>query len=209
MSTARSLPAQHRQVMMASTDVIARIRVEDLGRPTPCSAWHLRQLVAHMAGQNHGFAVADDGLDSTADPDDVAAAWEDREVEGAPARVYDDSVDRVAEAFAVPDLESRAVWLPAIAGGITVPATMAMGFHLLDYVVHTWDVARSLDRPDPKFDADVLDSALLTASLIQDGPERNAPDALFGPVGTSDRVDPLSRLLVLTGRDPDWQMVSP
>jgi uncharacterized protein (TIGR03083 family) len=41
--------------------LVDRIGPADLARPTPCAGWDLRALLAHLIGQNHGFAEAVDG----------------------------------------------------------------------------------------------------------------------------------------------------
>ncbi|HEY0639365.1 MAG TPA: maleylpyruvate isomerase N-terminal domain-containing protein, partial [Pseudonocardiaceae bacterium] len=51
----------HGRVMATSVAVVAGVSADDLGRPTPCAGWDLRRLLAHMTGQNHGFAAAAGG----------------------------------------------------------------------------------------------------------------------------------------------------
>jgi len=41
------------------------------------------------------------------------------------------------------------MYLPEVRAGITVPAPIAIGFHLVDYVAHGWDVARTLGASRP------------------------------------------------------------
>src|SRR4051812_27737474 len=48
----------HRRAVDTSIDVVARSGPSDLDRPTPCAAWNLGQLLAHMTVQHHGFAAA-------------------------------------------------------------------------------------------------------------------------------------------------------
>ncbi|MBW0107049.1 maleylpyruvate isomerase N-terminal domain-containing protein [Pseudonocardia sp. KRD291] len=54
----------HRRASDDATAVIARIGAGDRGRDTPCAGWDLDALLAHLIGQNHGFA------------DDPAADWQ-------------------------------------------------------------------------------------------------------------------------------------
>src|SRR5690349_14873473 len=48
----------HRHALDLASELVATIRPADLGRPTPCAGWDLAALLAHMTGQNHGFADA-------------------------------------------------------------------------------------------------------------------------------------------------------
>lgn len=48
----------HRRSLQDVTALIEEIGAADFGRPTPCGDWTLSELLAHMIGQNHGFAAA-------------------------------------------------------------------------------------------------------------------------------------------------------
>jgi hypothetical protein len=82
---------------------------------------------------------------------------------------------------------------------------MAIGFHFVDYVVHGWDVARSigtsLELPD-----DVIAAALPVALAVPDGEFRAAAGAPFQPaVGGDESAAGLDRILLHLGRSPAWQ----
>jgi hypothetical protein len=86
-----------------------------------------------------------------------------------------------------------------------VPAQLAVGFQLVDNVVHAWDVAVSLGRR-PEVDDDVVAAALVVARQVPDGDERDRPGAAFAhalPIGV--RRSPLDETLLLLGRDPAWR----
>ena len=80
----------------------------------------------------------------------------------------------------------------------------ARGFHLVDYVVHAWDVARAIDAPYAP-DDDVADAALEVARAVPDGDNRRGPRSNFAPAlipaGGAGALDTALRLL---GRDPGW-----
>ena len=48
----------HHRALDLAAELVATVRPADLGRPTPCAGWDLGALLAHMTGQNHGFADA-------------------------------------------------------------------------------------------------------------------------------------------------------
>lgn len=191
---------RHRDALDAATATIRLVRPADLRRPTPCTGWDLRALLEHMVGQNHGFAAAVEGSADHAafapralDEHGIAAAWEA-------------SAARVAEAFAAAPAE-RDVRLVEISEERPYPAATALGFHLLDTVVHTWDVAVALGR-DFRPDAEVAVIVHGAAAAVPAGPARERPGAAFAPPlalpavdgDDTDDTDPWIAALALLGR---------
>jgi uncharacterized protein (TIGR03086 family) len=79
---------------------------------------------------------------------------------------------------------------------------VAIGFHLVDYVVHGWDVAASVglgfELPD-----DVLRAALPIARSVPGGESRTVPGAAFAPGRPVPAgAEPLAEILALLGRGP-------
>ena len=186
----------HRRAVLASVDVVSRIGDGDLGRDTPCAGWHLGDLLAHMTVQHDGFAAAAKGLG--ADP----AVWQPRPLGADPTGEYAAAAHRVLDAFAAPGVLAREFALPEISTAVTFPAERAIGFHLVDYVAHGWDVARSLGLPY-QLDPDVLDIALRVAAAVPDGENRLAPGAAFAPaLPVPEDAPALDRIVALLGRSP-------
>jgi uncharacterized protein (TIGR03086 family) len=183
--------------MHTSTEIVAQVSADQLDLRTPCSEWDLGQLLAHMIGQNHGFATVADG--ETSD----LSVWSDRPVTSDPAAEYAASAERVVSAFAADGLLGREFWLPEIRGGVTLPAPVGISFHFVDYVVHSWDVARSIDVP-VSFDDEVLAAVLPIAEEVPDGANRTVPGAAFKPGLEATSGTTFDRLLALLGRSPDW-----
>jgi uncharacterized protein (TIGR03086 family) len=186
-----------RDAVLASVAVVAQVQVGDLDRPTPCAGWTLGKLLAHMIGQHYGFAAAAEG-----NSHDVAV-FADRPVGASPAADYEAAAHRVISAFALPSVIAGEMYLPEVRNGITVPAPVAIGFHLVDYVVHGWDVARSLGVAI-EFEADVLARALSVAESVPHEAKSLDPRAPFRPGLATASADPLDRILALLGRAPDW-----
>jgi uncharacterized protein (TIGR03086 family) len=180
-----------------SVEVVAKVVPADLDRPTPCADWDLRALLAHMTVQHRGFAAAAGGRGS--DPTGWQPVdWPD------PGAAYTSAAAEVLTAFAAPDIVDRDFVLPEIPRAPSFPGRIAIGFHLVDYVVHGWDVARTLGlayQPAPE----VLAATLPIARAVPDGPSRLAPGAAFAP-GRARPADPapLDEILLLLGRDPRW-----
>lgn len=189
----------HRRALQVSVDLVDQVGPDRLGLATPCAEWDLGQLLAHMVGQNLGFAAAARGERNG------VAAFAPVPVAEDPAARHAASAAELAEAFAAPGFETREVWLAEIRGGGFYPAQTAVGFHLVDSVAHGWDVARSLGLP-VSFDDEVLEAALVVSLAIPDGPAREQPGAAFRPaVGIVADADLFERVLALLGRSPDWE----
>jgi uncharacterized protein (TIGR03086 family) len=186
-----------RRAVLTSRRIVASVTIADLDRPTPCAAWTLRALLEHMIAQHHGFAGAVDGV-----TDDLSI-WKTASFGDDPVGAYDKAVERVLAAFGAEGVLGRPVYLPEIRDGVTVPAPLAMSFHFIDYVVHSWDVAMTIGAP-VSFDDDVLDAALKVAVRVPDGAERQAPDAAFAPGRATTSTDKLDRVLALLGRSAGW-----
>src|SRR6266700_3926296 len=177
-----------RRAVRTSVEVVSLVTADDLGRATPCSEWTLGDLLAHMTVQHLGFASAAAG--GGANP----AVWRLRPL----------AADGVLAAFAEEGALNREVSLPEISTSQTVPAAQAIGFHLVDYVVHGWDVARSLGVSF-ELDPDVAEAALRIALAVPDGLDRLGPGSAFrpsqpAPAGASQ----LSRIVSALGRSPSW-----
>jgi uncharacterized protein (TIGR03086 family) len=188
----------NRRAVQASVEVVSLVNAEDLGRPTPCSQWSLGELLAHMTVQHRGFAAAAAGRG--ADP----GVWQAGPPAADPVGAYAEAADAVLAAFAEDGAADRQFALPEIATGMTFPGRQAMAFHLVDYVVHGWDVARCLGagfEPDPQ----VLAVALKVARAVPDGPGRLEPGSAFRPaVAAPGQAGALDQIVALLGRSPDW-----
>ena len=186
------------RAVKASVELVSQVTPDDLGRPTPCSQWTLGELLAHMTVQHRGFAAAAAGRG--ADP----RVWQPGSPAADPVGGYAEAAEAVLAAFAEEGAADRQFALPEIAAGTTFPGRQAMGFHFVDYVVHGWDVARSLGagfEPDPQ----VLAVALEVARAVPDGPSRLGPGSAFRPpVAAPAQAGALDQIVALLGRSPAW-----
>jgi uncharacterized protein (TIGR03086 family) len=185
------------QAVRASVDLVAQVSARDLARPTPCADWTLHGLLRHMIAQHHGFAAAADG-------DGALARWRIRPLGADPVAAYGAAAERVLAAFAADGVLDRDFPLPEIAQGLTFPARQAISFHFVDYVVHSWDVARTLDVP-LSLDPALLDVALSVAGAVPGGDARLAPGAAFAPSVAWSGGSRLDQIVAILGRSPDWK----
>jgi uncharacterized protein (TIGR03086 family) len=197
------LRSTHRTAVLASVDVVSAVTTDDLSRPTPCADWNLGDLLSHMTVQHRGFAAAADG--QGADP----AVWELASVADAvasdPAGTYSAAAAAVVDAFAGADVLDATFALPEFGpGAATFPGSVAITFHFVDYVVHGWDVARTLGRPF-ELPGDVVAAVLPIAFVVPEGDFRTAANAFFRPaVPSTESVDDLDRIVAYLGRSPEW-----
>lgn len=191
-----ALVDRDRRAVIASMQLVAEIQPAELARPTPCSGWTVYDLLAHMTGQQLGFAAA-------------ARGGGHRLERWAPsAKPYTDVCVDVLAAFSAPGVQERGFALPEIRNGGIFPAPIAISIHLVDNVVHAWDIAVSIGAA-LELDDDVLASAVRIAEQVPDGPERMRDGAAFAPGRAGDGANDLERMLLLLGRDPAaWPLVS-
>jgi uncharacterized protein (TIGR03086 family) len=179
-----------------SVKLVEQAAATDLSRPTPCAGWTLEDLLVHMTTQHYGFAAASAG-------DGDLAQWQLRPLGDDPVAAYRASADHVLAAFAADGVLDRQFPLPEIPRLPAFPARQAISFHFIDYVVHSWDVAKTLGL-DVTFDPALLDVALAVAKAVPDGKARLAPGAAFGPKVQWAGGSALDQILAVLGRRPDW-----
>lgn len=206
MLTIEDIRPLHRRAVLASVDVVSAVTAHDLSKPTPCVGWSLADLLTHMTVQHCGFVAAARGRG--ADP----AVWQPDTVADAvavdPVGSYSAAAAAVIDAFAEEDVLDAAFALPEFGPGATFPASVAIGFHFVDYVVHGWDVARTIDRPF-ELPPDVLAAALPFAFAVPDGDFRVGDNAVFGPaIAPVMPANDLDRILAHLGRSPQWTPMS-
>ena len=99
--------------------------------------------------------------------------------------------------------------LPEFTSPQRFTAAQAISFHFIDYVVHSWDVARALGLP-VSFGPGLLAAARGVASEVPGGEARLRPGAAFAPAvhfpgpweGRGDGG--LDEIVALLGRSPAW-----
>ncbi len=179
-------------------DLVARVGDDELGRPTPCPAYRLGDLIEHVGTMARAFTAAarkEPGPLTEQQPSGDAA----RLAPGWRIRIPAD-LAVLAEAWQDSDAWTgttriAAMDAPAAMVGLTVADELA---------VHGWDVARALGQPytaDPELL--VAARSLLEQFASPDAPA--GPDVPFGPARPLPEGAPaLDQVLALAGRDRDW-----
>jgi uncharacterized protein (TIGR03086 family) len=182
------LYALDRRATEATRARIAALTDADLDRPSTCSGWDVRAVLAHLVGGNIRFAQALRG---------EPADWPSRDAEPITAALaqFDATAATMAAAVAGIDDPSRPALLP---GGAEPPAAFAVGVHGTDMLVHGWDIAIATGQ-DPQLDRDLC---LLALGVVAKYPPSFwGSGRYFAPQLDTESADPQDRLLAITGRD--------
>ena len=184
------LTAVYERSLAATGRLVDGVQPEQLQDPTPCQAWDLRLLLHHVIGANFMFAgVAAGGImDPGGEMPDLTTL--------DPSAVYAESAAAVLAAWREPGALDRRCHLSF--GDMPARATMAI--HLLDTVVHGWDVAKATGQ-DTTIDPELAAAALVVAEgMISDA--LRATGAFGPPVPVPADAPVGDRLVAFTGRRP-------
>src|SRR5438093_421277 len=111
--SAADLLAFDTQAVRASIELVSKATAADMSKPTPCTAWTLYGLLAHMATQHYGFAAASRG-------DADHAAWKLRSLGDDPVSAYRAAAEHALEAFSADGVLHRT--FPMVEFGAELPA---------------------------------------------------------------------------------------
>jgi len=183
----------HERALDETARLVDAVRPDQMGLPTPCSDWDVQALLAHLVGGNIRYAGVTRGEPIQSGParggGPAAALLGDD-----PAGAYRRSA--VDAAWRDPALLDRTFALPIGA----LPGRAALTLHLVETVVHGWDVARATGQR-PAFAPDVVRAAM---QFTQAGaPGDRPPGAAFAPpVPAADDLPEINRLAAFLGRRP-------
>ncbi len=172
--------------------LVAAIRPDQWGAPTPCTEWDVRTLVGHMASGNQLFAEMLDGATTLEEyrrtaPGDILG---DR-----PVPAFHDAAQALLTAFRLPGALDRPVTVPFG----TVPGAVALHLRLTEILVHGWDLARATGQPVDFGDALVEQEFQFGSQALTQLPPGRTPFAASHDVPAD--APALDRLAALLGRD--------
>lgn len=160
----------------------------DWDKPTPCTEWDVRALVAHVVDEDlwvppllDGKTIAEVGDSLSGDPlgDDPRASWDKARQEGVAASEGADPQATVHVSF----------------GDITAEEYLKQV--ATDHVIHAWDLAQAVGA-SVDFDNDAVEAAYL---YLEPNAELWRQAGAFGPAApVPDGADRLTELVALTGR---------
>ncbi len=136
----------HQRAQDAFAALLANVRADQLGGPTPCSEWTINDLIEHVVGGNEQVGRwAASPIEPPARPDGLVAAHQ------AAAAV-------AHEIFAAPGGMSATFKLPLG----EVPGQVFIGLRTTDVLTHAWDLAAATGQStdlDPELAVERLAAA--------------------------------------------------
>ena len=170
--------------------VVANIRPERFGDPTPCTDWDVRTLLNHTIGGCTSFAAGAGGTAVPMDGED----YTQRDHVAA----FEVAAKSSLEAFRAPDAMESTFVMP---WGET-PGSLAFYLALADATIHGWDLAQATGQNYP-IDQDIAEYLLQMATSML-APEGKFPrgDMFRGPVDVASDAPSGERLLAYMGRLP-------
>jgi uncharacterized protein (TIGR03086 family) len=181
------------------TELVADIRDDQLGAPTPCRGTTVADLLDHLDGLCLAFtaaAVKDQTAGTqapSADGSRLVPDWRAR---------LPDRLAQLARAW-----QDETAWAGLTrAGGVDLPGEIAGHVAINEVVVHGWDLAAATGHGWDIAAATGLVQAAY--EFVQSAVAQNPGESpgLFGPpVSVPEYAPLLDRLIGLTGRDPAWR----
>ncbi|MET7637082.1 TIGR03086 family metal-binding protein [Streptomyces sp. NPDC005438] len=160
-----------------------------LDLPTPCAEYDLRQLLNHLLQVVVEFQklARGESADFAGTPELVVGDWRDR---------FDRETRQLVDAW------SRPGALEGAPSGMGLPRPVVLQLVLLDLTVHPWDVARATGGD---FTPEGSAVARLLPTFTEMAPMARSNGVFGAEVPVPEDAPPFSRLLGLTGRDPEWR----
>lgn len=179
-------------------DVVAGIRPEQFGDPTPCAEFDVAALRSHVLGWVTFFGAAFNDPEGTGErPDPVSATAPEDPQTGA--QIVRSAAARIATA-----VDNGVAERPVLMIQSTMPGTAMLRMALWEYLTHGHDLASATGQPWDPAPAAVEDSLAFGPSMLTD--EYRGEGKNFGSiVPVPDDAPALDRLLGFTGRDPHWK----
>ncbi|CKL84886.1 TIGR03086 family protein [Mycobacterium tuberculosis] len=173
----------HQRAQDAFAALLANVRADQLGGPTPCSEWTINDLIEHVVGGNEQVGRwAASPIEPPARPDGLVAAHQ------AAAAV-------AHEIFAAPGGVSATFKLPLG----EVPGQVFIGLRTTDVLTHAWDLAAATGQStdlDPELAVERLAAA---RALV--GPQFRGPGKPFADEKPCPRErPPADQLAAFLGR---------
>lgn len=183
------LPEQHERALQATGRLVDAVKEDQLGDPTPCDGWNVRELLNHIVSGNFwvGELVAGKTIEEVGDKLDGDVLGADH------AAAYRNSAAVAGSAFKEPGAMEKPV---AVSYG-PVPGEIYAGHRLIDVLVHGWDLAKGTGQDT------TLDPALVQAcwAVVEPQLEGLSGSGAFGTIiEVPADASPQTKLLAALGR---------
>ena len=177
----------------AANHVVSGVKADQLGDPTPCREWTVRNLLNHMVGTAEVFASAVAGEKANINPfgtppDDV--------IGDDPQARYADASTRMVTAWRKRGLDGT---VTLVRGEMPAPAACTIA--MCDHLAHGWDLAQATGQ-QLQIDDEVIEAAWEFTQANM-GPAGRGPGKPFAEaVEVSPDAPRLAQLMAFMGRTP-------
>ena len=169
--------------------IVAAVKPDQLGDPTPCADWDVRALLNHTIGGVYMFDDAAQGNEL-----DIARFEQDM-VGSDPADSYEQGAAKLRKRVQQPGVLDGQWTMPF---GAT-PGQIAITIATVECLMHGWDVAKATGQ-NPEFDPELTEAAWQAAQLFP--PDIVRQPGVFGPEKECAADAPTEdRLAAFLGRD--------
>lgn len=186
--------AEMKAAAEAAARVVDGVRADQLGAPTPCTEWDVRQLL------NHLILWTSHSLERRAHSESVAPELMDKDFAASAsfAAEYRAQLERALAAWSDP-----AVWERSLnVMGTPTPAPDVAAMMIMELVLHGWDLAAATGQ---EFSVAEPGASAALAAVEANAELFRKYNGFAGPVQVPADASGLLKTLALSGRDPDWR----
>ena len=176
--------------------VLAGVQQDQLGSPTPCSEWNVKDLINHLIGGAENAKAALTGNPGQMEFCTSKSSCSAETDAGKLASAYNARISEALEAASRPGaLEFK---VPSPIGDMTSGQFLAAIF--MDQLIHVWDLAKATDQ-NTRLDPGLVE--LCYAMCVPDMVDMGRAMGVIGPVvPVPDRASTQDKLLGYLGRQP-------
>ena len=180
-----------KQVIASTNKVVKGTEPSQLGLPSPCSEWSVRDVINHITGGATMFAVC---VEEGSVPDDLLGQLMGGDNLGDDfVGAWESAAARAIAAFEAPGALEKNVKLPFG----EMPAGVAVNIAVFDVLTHAADIASATHQT---IDDTALIETVLGVGQQMIGPELRVPGIFDPEQQAPEGATPTVRLLAFAGR---------
>jgi uncharacterized protein (TIGR03086 family) len=180
-----------KRVVTSTDDVVRGTTPAQLGLPSPCAEWTVRDVINHITGGSTMFAVC---VEEGSVPDDLLGQIMNGDNLGDDyVGAWEKASSRAVAAFDAPGALDKIVKLPFG----EMPAGVALNIAVFDVLTHAADIATATDQTIK--DTTLVETALEVGHQMI-GPDLRAPGIFDAEQEAPAGATPMVRLLAFAGR---------
>ena len=161
--------------------IVAGVRADQAGLPTPCAEYDVARLVDHLVGWATSFAARVTGGTFEGDPNDFHAGAD-------PTGEFHAGAQTIVAAYRAGRPEAEG---------------LPVGLLLMEYVGHGWDLATATGQPVTFTAAEAEPALKMGQQMLK--PEYRGPGQAFGlEAEAGEAAGSVDRLVAFLGRSPGW-----